>query len=276
MNKFLFKLTIPTAAAVFLAVLIWSGCTKSPTSMESSNDITSANITTYFPLTSGSNLDFRVIDNTTNDTTRQRYTIGDRLNYSSSQVVLTWISFNIDQPFHVDTGYFCLDDDVLYYYDNLYKRPEVILSKPFTVGKTWQRYSTSKGLLDSNSVIGINGDNYYIKYNDSSLLGGDNNSNGYQNPFNTDTNPNNDNGRTYKNFPSSGNNSFEILDIGDITLNNGVSYSNCIKIGNENGEYKNYYWYAPNVGLVKYVIADDNDTYPNGRIEGEKVQGWNY
>jgi len=275
MKKLIFKLTIPAATAIIMAVLIWSGCTKSPTSVESTNDISSANITTYFPLTSGSNLDFRVIDNSTNDTTRQRYTIGGRLDYGSNQVVLTWISFNIDQPFHVDTGYLCLDGDVLYYYDNLYMRPEALLTKPFAIGKTWQRYSTSKGLLDSNGVISLNGDDYYIKYDDSSLLGGNDNPGGYQNPYNN-TNPTGDNGRTYKNFPSSGNNLFEILDVEDVTLSNGISYSDCIRIGNENGEYKNYYWYAPNVGLVKYVIADDDNTYPNGKVEGQKVQGWNY
>jgi len=98
-------------------------------------------------LTSGTNLDFRVIDNSTNDTTRQRYFVGGTITYSNTQAIFRWISLNVDHPFYTDTGYLYLDDGVLYYYDNLYVRPEAILSTPFAIGKTWQRYSTSKGIL---------------------------------------------------------------------------------------------------------------------------------
>ncbi len=265
MKKFFFNLGLLATAVALLAVIVWIGCSKSPVSYETSGDISAMSLTSYFPLTSGTNLDFRVIDNSTGDTTRQRYIVGGSIPYSGTQTIFTWLSFDVDHPFYTDTGYLCLDDDVLYYYDDLYMRPEAILSTPFTIGKTWQRFTTSKGILDSGAVIDINYDYNYIKYNDSGLSSD-----------NDGLNPITDGGWSFKNFPSSGSNSYEICTIEDITLVSGVTYHNCIKVGSKNGDYNYNYWYAPGIGLVKYILGENPDDYPDGKIVGERVPGWNY
>ncbi len=274
MKKFFFNLGLLIIGVILLAVIVWLGCSKSPVSHETSGDISAMSLTSYFPLTSGTNLDFRVIDNSTGDTTRQRYIIGGSIPYSSTQTIFTWLSFDVDHPFYTDTGYLCLDDDVLYYYDDLYSRPEAILSTPFTVGKTWPRFTTSKGILDSGAVIDINYGYNYIKYSDSGLSGG-NGGPGDYNPYDG-LNPITGGGGSFKNFPSSGSNSYEICTIEDITLTSGITYHNCIKVGSENGDYDYNYWYAPGIGLVKYILGENSDVYPDGKVVGERVPGWNY
>ncbi len=275
MKKLQFNLGLLAMTIILMAAIVWIGCTKSPVSSEASKDLSALSLTSYFPLTTGTNLDFRVIDNSTNDTTRQRYIVGGTITYSNTQAIFQWISLNVDHPFYADTGYLCLDNGILYYYDNLYMRPEAILSTPFEVGKSWQRYGTSKGILDSGMVVDINNNYYYIKYDDTGLSGNNNNGLGDYNPYDN-SGPINNDGGSYKNFPSSGSNCFGINTIEDITMSSGITYGDCIKVGSENGDYNYSYWYAPNVGLVKYVLGQNTNDYPDGRIVGERVPGWNY
>jgi len=273
MKKFLFNLGLLTMAVILMAAITWVGCSDTPTSTETTKDISSQSLTSYFPLSGNSNLDFEVIDYVSNDTTRQRYAVGSANEFSSTQTVYGWISYDVEHPYFVDTGYFCLDNGVLYYYSNLYMRPEAILSTPFEVGKTWARYTTTKGLLDSGTVIDLNYDYEVIKYDNGS--GDDYNGLNDYNPYGIGENDNNGDG-SYKNFPSSGSNSYEITAVETVTLKSGTSYNNCICVGSTNGDYHYNYWYAPGVGLIKYVLGQDQNDYPNGRVVGEKVPGWNY
>ncbi len=272
MKKFLLNLSFLTTAFVLMAAITWIGCSKTPTTNDTSTDLSSLGLTAYFPLNGGSHIDFNVINYATGDTTRERYVIGSSNEYSSTQTIFGWISYDVDHPFFVDTGYLCLDDEILYYYDNLYGRPETILSTPFEVGKTWARYSSAKGILDSGTVIDINYGYDYNKYSDGSSGDGSYGPGDY-NPYGG---YGYDDGWSFKNFPSAGSNVYEIYTVEDISLGNGTSYRNCIKVISKNGDLEYDYWYAPGMGLVKYILAEDPNEYPDGKIVGERVPGWNY
>jgi len=84
--------------------------------------------------------------------------------------------------------------------------------------------------------------------------------------------PYNGNGAA-KNFPTMGSNYLEVSAIEDIKLSNGNSFTQCLKVENGSRSSSNYYWYAPGVGLVRYVIGVDPQNYPEGEVVGEVVLG---
>ena len=61
-------------------------------------------------------------------------------------------------------------------------------------------------------------------------------------------------------------------------MRNGDYYSKTVRISNDgSGSTRNYYWLAPGVGLVKYVIGSLDENEPKGNIEAELIShGFSY
>jgi len=251
-----FYLKIATVLLLLIVSAIWFGCSKSPTAPDSKN-IASAALFEYFPLNSGNVFDYQIINYSRGDTSYQRYIVGGRINVGDSKIVYSWLGYVPGYALMADTGYICLDGNILSYHDNLYSYPEVILQTPFEVGKNWKRYSSSKTLMDSTNILNLD----YTNDNDNDNgIPGD----GYD-PYGGNG------GGSAKTYPTYGDNKFIITAIEDLNLGNYGNYKNCLKVVNSTTVSSNQYWYAPGVGLVRYAIAVDSVSYPNGMIVGTRI-----
>ena len=155
-----------------------------------------------------------------------------------------WISRNGSS---VDTGFAVVSSGSLIIYESSNSGGEKILDIPLTVGKSWSRFSSiSTGTEDDFTIIIT--DNKLT--NDSGSTG--------------------DSGITYKSFPTDGSDEMVVDKYESIQLSNGDYYSNTVRISNAgSGGTRNYYWFAPGIGLVKYVIGSYNSNDPSGNIEAE-------
>lgn len=63
-----------------------------------------------------------------------------------------------------------------------------------------------------------------------------------------------------------------------IELTSGRYFSGVYRVSNDAGaNTRNYYWYAPGVGLVKYVLGAVDSNDPTGGIQAELIDyGYNY
>ncbi|MCH8026837.1 MAG: hypothetical protein IID63_01805 [candidate division Zixibacteria bacterium] len=155
----------------------------------------------------------------------------------------------------VDTGYVVVSSNSLTIYESSNSAGEKILDIPLTVGKSWSRYSTiSAGIEDDFTII----------ITDNKLT--------------NDTSNTNDSGVATKSFPTDGAAVMTVDKYESIQLSNGDYYSNTVRISNDGGgSTKNYYWFAPGVGLVKYVIGSLDANNPTGNIEAELIShGFTY
>jgi len=126
----------------------------------------------------------------------------------------------------------------LYYYSATNADPEKILQVPLSNGSSW---ATSDVVSDDFTDI-ITG---------------------------TKTDSTNNPNINSKNFPTVTAVNFTVEATESIQLNTGNSYSQAVRLSTPNGTRKNYYWYAPGIGLVRYVIGASTSSYPNGDIVGE-------
>jgi hypothetical protein len=256
-NRLYLKLA---AVSVLLVVsVIWFGCSKTPTAPDTSGKVASAALVEYFPLNSGDVFDYQIINHSTGDTTYQRYVVGGQIDVGGSEIVYPWLGYIPGYSLVADTGFICFDGNVLAYYDNLYSYPEVILQTPFEVGKNWKRYSSSKRLMDSATILNLGYGN--DENNNNNGIPGD----GYD-PYGGG-----DNGGSAKTYPTYGDNKFIITAIEDLNLGDLGNYKNCLKVINSTTVSSNQYWYAPKVGLVRYAIAVDSVSYPTGMIIGTRI-----
>ena len=149
----------------------------------------------------------------------------------------------------VDTGYVVVSSNSLTIYESSNSAGEKILDIPLTVGKSWSRYSTiSAGIEDDFTII----------ITDNKLT--------------NDTGNTDDSEVATKSFPTDGAAVMTVDKYESIQLSNGDYYSNTVRISNDGGgSTKNYYWFAPGVGLVKYVIGSLDANNPTGNIEAELI-----
>ena len=155
----------------------------------------------------------------------------------------------------VDTGFIVVSSSSLTIYESSNSAGEKVLDIPLTVGKSWSRFSSiSAGTEDDFTIIIT--DNKLT--NDSGNTG--------------------DSGVANKSFPTDGSAVMTVDKYESIQLSNGDYYSNTVRISNDgSGGTKNYYWFAPGVGLVKYVIGSLNSNEPTGNIEAELIShGFTY
>jgi hypothetical protein len=239
------------------AALLWFGCSKSPATISDSHNI-EPDISQYFPLQTGSAVRYMEVNNKFNDTSFYWISIGEYQNIGAWDVY-QWTKTIEDYPGHFDIGYLYCDDNALYLLEGENQLPEKILEGPLEIGNVWQRYSPSNSRpFDSDDFVFYNDDEK--NHNHDNGLGDANNENRPEGKG------------APKIFPTVGSNRLEISAIENIDLDNGNSFDNAIKIENMMGNSENYYWYAPRIGLVKYVLGAGSEPYPYGEVVGEIVR----
>lgn len=256
MSKF-FRCLAPFIIALSLLSIIYISCSDGTVTYTSSSP-TPASVDKYFPLEQGVSANYTITDNWDEIVAHRNFTIAAPVTLNG-QAHYRGIYVNMEYPALRDTGYFYIDGTSLYYYDDYQASPEKILEGPLTIGKSWQRFAAAETASGQNNLIYILTEGKGGKYDDSSLVSDDE----------TDGDDGATGGAALKYFPSSGANYFRIGAIENIELKDGNTFENCVRVENKSGQYTNYYWYAPEAGLVRYVINATDDTYPDGQVVGE-------
>jgi len=243
------------------AAVLWIGCSDSDTTVSSSSN-SGPDVSTYFPLKTGCSLQFMEINNVYNDTTIHLFTTGTSIIVGGRQVY-AWTEEVINRPASIDTGYLFYEGDALYYFESPYDIPEKLLNSPLEVGSVWLRYDASQVQIDDVGDIDI-----LSEFNNGK---GDIND-GVQGGFIGGGSGDDNNGPDVKKcFPTTGSNYFTLTAIEDLIFEDGNRIEECLKIENNVSGASNYYWYAPGVGLVKYIIGVDSEDYPEGEVVGQIV-----
>jgi len=259
----------PLVMVLLIAILAAYGCSEkssAPLTIAATEEVPP--IEQYFPLSTGKVIDFSITNNQTEIESCDRYTVGSGLENRGEKSYI-WIHTNPKYPSYVDTGYFYQLGNALYYLEDAEATPEKVLEAPFTVGRSWQRYQTRELVLgESDNLLEtlING-------------GGGKNPDGAGDPDNPaapeEEIPGDDSPFLAKNFPISGSTQMTITALEDIELDNGYVFENCIRVENGSASYRNNYWYAPEVGLVRYVLGINATSSPDGQVVGEIQQTQN-
>lgn len=238
----------------------WIGCSESPTLPTAADGSEQeATVSEYFPLTEGSSICFKVINNSVGDTSYKNITISLATNIVGRTAYL-WLQNDVNYSYIIDTGYIYVDGQALYYFEDENDIHEKLLESPLEVGSVWQRFDASQTQTGDNNLIDSLDSGSDTKDAGDGSLGDPGGKDGADNG-----------GGTAKSFPTLGSNYFKISAIEDIELDNGNSFEGCLKVENGSGRSSNYYWYAPNIGLVRYVIGAGSASYPDGEIIGEIV-----
>ncbi|MDH4156622.1 MAG: hypothetical protein OEW00_05040 [candidate division Zixibacteria bacterium] len=221
-------------SAAVLLCLAWIGCsddTITTVSPPGSNDGTSANseVLYYFPLNEGYQTIYDVV-NSDGTKESETYTVGKEVSRGSA-TAMEWLSYTSSNG--KDTGYFEATATALYYFEDLGAAAEKIIELPLVIGQSWPRYEDGSLLSDYEDGIDIIFDNDFKFPDSTDFMDG-----------------------TLKNYPTTGLSTMTVTAIEKLQLDNGAYYSGAVKITNTNatGTY-NIYWFAPGVGLVKYIIG---------------------
>ncbi len=256
MKKYSIVISLILGIAFYMAVI--SGCSDNVISDVSRVPETS--VQNYFPLKVGTTVGYTVDDNVHQIVSHQKFTVAGPVTVNG-QSNYQWIYRSVEYPNYRDTGFFRIDGNALYYFENAGAEPEKVLEGPLQIGKTWERFAPSNpGSADTTTLLNIlTGNNN--KGEDTLATGG-----GIQTGFEQQDN---DGTIAAKNFPTTGANYFFVAAVEGLTLSDGNSYANCIRVENRSGAYTNYYWYAPGIGLVRYVIGANHGVPSDGQIVGE-------
>jgi len=254
---------------LLLTLVIMMGCdgTNAPVVSQPAEEV--PEIEQYFPLSTGKVLNFTVTNEVTGIDSKERYIVGEGIS-DGEDVSYQWIHFDLAYPGLADTGYFVQTSTALFYYEGADADPELILQAPFKVGQAWQRHNQTRAgqnLVDSlighlENKYGGNGDTDEEQgYKD---IDGDNagDNNGYIS-FGAG-----------KNFPLLASGYMTVTAIEDVELASGYIVKDCIKIESQAGsQYKNIYWYAEDLGLIKYILGATEESLtagvPSGQIVGQ-------
>lgn len=195
-------------------------------------------VTQYFPLEPGLTASYR-IDNANGLTEFVTYTIGAPVDYQANQAY-RWIKHESNGA--IDTSFFFASSDGLYFLEGLSAQTEKMLGYPLTVGKSWSLYDDVSN-PDDTVTIGAGGPD--------STDGG-----------NTGASPS---------FFVEGGTTLSVVAVEGIQLEHGSYYSGTVKVRNVGVDNTtNYYWYAPGIGLVKYVLGA-TEFNPDGQKTGEMI-----
>ncbi len=251
-----------------IALGIW-GCEQKMSAPIINSGEYTPTIDDYFPLSTGKTT-IIVSTNTGYEPDiieRDMFECGEGIDHET-QSVYSWICTNLAYPSISDTSYFYLTETALFFYETADSYPEKILEEPLEVGKTWQRFESPTA--GSDNLLTYLLDSLAIKYfEDDEVIEED-----------KDDLPDDYGGTAGKIYPTFGSGLMTIVAIENVELNNGRIFTDCIKIQNESGDYNNYYWYAKNYGLVKYIIGATTESLvtantPEGIIVGEFTTGGN-
>jgi len=194
----------------------------------------------YFPLDEGYTTVFSINQSNGSKTTAS-FRVGKTVDFKDLKVV-EWIG---NENGKLDTGYFRATNTSLIFYESIYADAEVVLELPLQIGATWLRFDDQTGIDVGDTYIDIT----------------------------TGTDDSDGGGSTAKTFPTDGGTSMFVEGFQSLTLENGFYYANVLRVANvtNNGLGKNYYWYSPGIGLVRYALGVTDATYPDGFVTGELI-----
>lgn len=225
-----------------LTALIWYGCSDDTIrTVMSQDDYTPPDETSSFlPLSEGFTTIYRV---TYSNGSGQTITL--KIGRQVQLMSITAHEWFSDNGTTLDTGYVRITSDAIFFYDGVLAEPEKILGFPLVAGNSWLRFSETYGGGGDSGDSGDPDDNL---------------------PSMTD-------GVVAKAFPSTGANVMTVVGQEQLQLSNGDVLSHTVKVYNESSSpgKKNYYWYAQNIGLVKYLIGTTDNSYPRADITGELI-----
>ncbi|HKK20883.1 MAG TPA: hypothetical protein VJ983_05365 [candidate division Zixibacteria bacterium] len=238
------KSLVFTFLAVFTAVGGWLGCSNDSivTYVDGNQTINpSADASLYFPADEGYVTQYSIknVDGTTDQIT---FTMGKSADIKG-QPARVWVA---SKDHLTDSSFICITSDAVYFYDNISSTGEKVLQLPLRVGSYWSRYPESGTYTY--------GDDY------TDIITGKEDSTGGSG--------------AKKLYPTEGSSTMVVERIEAIKLDNGAYYSNAVRISNEGVESgtKNYYWFVPKIGLVKYVLGTVEGGYSTGEVVGQLQQ----
>ena len=253
MNRPFYRLIASLTIIALVAII--QGCSNDSVVITNSSG-TPASVDKYFPLSPGSSVDYTITNYLIHDTTHLNCTVGSAVTHNGA-ISLPWLTQYEEYPSVKDTGYFHVDGNAVYYLENGAYSPEKILETPLEVGRSWQRFTPTENDKDTGNLINILTN--HDEKGDSGAVG-------------IDQDDNNDDIKSItpgKNYPTTGANYFIITAVEDVTLADGNMYRDCIRVENRSGDFINYYWYAPEAGLVKFANNIKPGEYPDGQVNGE-------
>jgi hypothetical protein len=222
--------------------LIFSGCNNHFVQATGPDFSIAGNSPDYFSLGEGFTTTY-VISSKYGSSETITYTVGKQISFLTGTAI-EWIS---NKDGEIDTGYFVYANNSLLFYESKKSQPQVVLSEPLTVGSSWSRFVSddTDGQLDDTTTVDI------------------------QDKGETD---NSGGGVLQVSYPVEGSEMLTVDKIETVELSRIGIFSKVIRISNDtqNGA-KNYYWYAANVGMIKYVLGATSSDDPRGNIEAELV-----
>lgn len=225
---------------LMMLTLTWTGCSDDTVrgSLEPSPYL-NVPVARYFPIAEGYSTQLSV-SYADGGSAIHTYEIGapQMYNYYTAYPLRVYSKAQL-----ASTSYLVVTDSALFIFENGGSTAAKVLDLPLYAGRTWDRNDGSELTgLTNDSDLGTGGED----------TGGGQTENG--------DNPSDPDGPQL--FPSTvGQQTMTVQARETIYLPDGQAFSGTYRVQNENASGgKNYYWYAPGVGLVKYVInADPND-----------------
>lgn len=241
------KIGLALAVMTLLTGAIWIGCSDESGTLSSGGQVSSTGIAAYFPLDEGYTTVYTVeyANGTEQQVTYKASTEAEIQGLAVKQLI-QYVNGSI-----ADTSYIRTTSDAVFHFAGKSSSAEKMLELPFTLGASWDKDDFNwEELTDS---VQVNNDNLDKTDQDSTSVEDD----GL-----TDVDP------QLVTFPISGSITMTVAGFENLELDNGQFFSRALKIMSTGQSGKmNYYWYAPGVGLVKYVIG----AYVGGSLEGETV-----
>ncbi len=225
-----------------IAAMLSQGCSNHFVQAVGPNTFSANEAPSYFPLEEGYQAAYE-IGTAYGSPEIVSYTVGKDVPFLGGTATL-WI---VNDNGHKDTSYFVQNGSALMYYEGKQSVPEIVLDLPLTLGKSWSRFDTPESQITDTSTTGGG-----IIIKDSSQSG---------------------NGISFvSSFPVDGLALMTVDKTESVELSNGRYYSGVYRVSNEaGGGTQNYYWYAPGVGMIKYVLGGTNPENPTGGVQAEMI-----
>jgi hypothetical protein len=235
------------------AVALLAGCTQRSTDgiYQSDTSGLGSGSSAYFPTAAGKVSTFAV---TYDGGAQSSLTleIGNASQYGSINSI-EWLAIRPDNS--IDTDYVVVGTSGVTLYETMQSQPETFLKFPLQPGQTWDRFAASNSTITTSDTATI-----AAGFDDGSGIvtkgGGGNGGGG---------------GGTGKVVPGTSGNVSRVNAIEEIVLSNGSHFSATVKVEvDDQSGLQNYYWFAPGIGLVKYVVGATAQR-PNGTQRGELI-----
>ena len=238
-----------TLGTLFVLGMLLAGCSSN--SGTTSSGTIGGDVTYYFPVSEGYKTVYQV-STAVGGSQTVSFEVGRQVPFGMSTA---W-QWRVTTGDNTETSYLIVSDSSVVYYENSRLPGETILSLPLRPGESWNRFTS----VTQDTTTETN----YYDYWKNKLGGGS--------EPGTDTYDDAYDGKTYeKVFPTMGSNELTVDGVESLGLSTGQVYSGSIRLRNGGAAGKsNYYWFAPGIGLVKYVIGAGDD-YNTGEIVGTLV-----